>query len=101
MMQNIFITKTSRFSLETLSLLKYVPFVPTCRRAFMPSITTCLRALIFHVPTCLDAYIYFPCLRSLNYFMRKCSHFSRIYVPTTTQDLGTDIYPADVKSDEN
>ena len=57
-----------------------------------------MRALIFHVPKCLHAYV------SIYIFLANvsmCAHFSRTYVPTTTQKLGTDIYPADVNSDEN
>ena len=56
-----------------------------------------------HLPTCLKllpAFIFHMPL-ALNYFVPECAHFSRNYVPTTTQALGTDIYPADVKSDEN
>ena len=81
-----------------MSLLNYVHFVLTC--------LTWLRALICHVPPCLVLtclYIFFvpTCLRALNYFVPTCTHFSRTYVSKTTQDLGTDIYQADVKSDEN
>ena len=82
-------------------------------------LNSCLRALFFHVRTCLRAYvpmsiyIFFSCLRafvsydsclhvlstylvsSINYSLPKCAHFSWSYVPTITQDLKTDIYPAD------
>ena len=58
-------------------------------RSLLNYVSTCLRAFIFHMPL------------ALNYFVPECAHFSRNYVPTTTQALGTDIYPADVKSDEN
>ena len=66
----------------------------------------CLRALIFHVPMCLRAYmsIYIfvsTWLRALNHVLPKRVHFLRAYVPTTTRDLETDIYPADVNSDAN
>ena len=41
-------------------------------------------------------------LGALNYFVPTCAtHFSRTYVTATTQDPGTAIYPAGVKSDEN
>ena len=40
-------------------------------------------------------------LRALNYFGNTCAHFLCTYVSTTTQDIRTDIDPADVKSDEN
>ena len=51
---------------------------------------TCLD--IFFVPTCLDA---------LKHVVPTCAHFSCTYVPKTTEDLGTDIKPADAKSDAN
>ena len=82
-------------------LRAYVLYVPTCLRAY---VSTCLRVLIFHVPTCLPTclrtYIYFSCLYALNYFVPACAHTSCAYVPTTTQELGTDIYLASVKSDD-
>ena len=58
------------------------------------------------MPTCppfLCVYIYFSCLFvfALNYLVSTCAHFSRTYMLTVTQDFGTDIYPADVKSDES
>ena len=80
-----------------MSLLNYVPFVPTCltcRRGYMPYVPmrltclrvympTCLRAFIFHVvPTCLSVYIYFSCLRA---FVPTRAHFLRAHVPTTTR----------------
>ena len=68
----------------------HVPYVPTCPKFLRAYVPTCL--YIFFVPTCL-----YP----LNYFVHKCPHFSRTNVPTTTQDIGNDIYPTDVKSDEN
>ena len=74
---------------------------------------TCLSfpsVLIFQVPTCLCSYVstclYIflvpTCLHALSYFVPRCAHFSRSYVPATTQDLRNDTYSAaDVKSDEN
>ena len=82
-------------------LLNYVTFVPTC--------LTCLRAYVpkrpnfshAYVLTYLDIFFVPTCLRALNYFVPTCAHFSRTYAPTATHDIETDIYPADVKSDEN
>ena len=53
------------------------------------------------VPTSLRANLYMFFKFMLNCSVPTCVHFSRTYVPTTTQDLGTDKYPADAKSDEN
>ena len=83
--------------------LKFVPTCPLFSRAYEP---TSLRAYVY-------IYIFFSCLRafvsydsclhvlstylvsSINYSLPKCAHFSWSYVPTITQDLKTDIYPAD------
>ena len=80
--------------------------VVTCFRVSNYYVPACLRALIFHVPMCLRAYmsIYIfvsTWLRALNYVVPTRAHFLRAYVPTTTRDLETDIYQANVKSDEN
>ena len=40
-------------------------------------------------------------LCALIHFVPKCAHFSCTYVLTIFQDLGTDIYANDAKSDEN
>ena len=63
-------------------------------RAHLPYVASCLkllRARIFHIPTCLRVYLpiynfraYVP---SYLKFGPTCAHFSRTYVPTTTQDL--------------
>ena len=92
--------------------LSYVSTCFTCLRAFVPEITLCLHALNYYLPsayvlsffTWQPAYMYFfvpTCLRALNYFLPTCAHFTTSYVYTTTQDLGTDINPVDVKPDEN
>ena len=85
-----------------MSLLNYVPFVPTCltcRRGYMPYVPmrltclrvyvpTCLRAFILHVPTCLHfsrrayvlkcLYIFFmpTCLRTYarSFFTCLCAY---------------------------
>ena len=70
----------------------HVPYVRSCLnrhgalRNYMPYMPSCVKLLRAYVPKCLKS----PCI-----------HFSHAYVPTTTQDLKTDIYPADLKSDEN
>ena len=83
---------------------EHPPTCLTCLRTLRAYVSTCLRVLIFHVPTCLPTclrtYIYFSCLYALNYFVPACAHTSCAYVPTTTQELGTDIYLASVKSDD-
>ena len=80
----------------------HVPCVPTCLTCLRACVPSCfkLSALIFHVPTCLRAYV-LTCLCALDYFEATSAHFSHTYVSTTTQVLVTDIYPADVRSDEN
>ena len=76
----------------------YVPLCLNLLHAYVPSFFMCLCAYmpiyIFHAYAPL--YDYLP-----NYFVPKSPRFSHAKVPTTTQDFGTDIYPADVKSDEN
>ena len=87
---NVF--RRSFLSLLLLSLLNYVPFVPTCftyltclcaLRAYLPS---CLKLIRAYVPTCLRAYGS-TCLRALIFHMPTCLHFSRAYVPTTTHKI--------------
>ena len=78
---------------KKVSLLNYVPFVPTCLtclcalRAYVPSclklirayVPTCLRAFIFHVLTCLqpltkyiEAHFYtLHCCSSLDYLPKQ------------------------------
>ena len=41
------------------------------------------------------------CVCAFNYFVSTFAHFSRTYVCSIMQNVGADIYPADVKSDEN
>ena len=55
------------------------------------SLRTCVLTYIFR------AYVS-SCLQLFRAYVRS---FVTFYVPTTTQDPGTDIHPADVKSDEN
>ena len=73
-----------------MSLLNYVPYVPTwlrASRAYAPYVPTCLRALILHVPTCLHfsrayvlkcLYIFFmpTCLRAYarSFFTCLCAY---------------------------
>ena len=70
------------------SLLNYVP---TSLNYYVPTSPHFSRAYVL-------TYLY---IRALNYYVPACAHFSCTYVSTMTQDLGTDKYPADVKSDEN
>ena len=51
---------------------------------------------------CVPIYIFRgTCFHALNYFVTTYAHFLRAFVPTTTHDIGTVIYSADVNSDEN
>ena len=65
-------------------------YVSTCSHFSRANVLIC--QYMFFVPT--------P-LRAINYLVLTCAYFSRTYVPATSQDLGTDIYLTDVKSDEN
>ena len=77
------------------SLLNYVP---TSLNYYVPTSPHFSRA---YVLTYLYISFVTTCFRALNYYVPACAHFSCTYVSTMTQDLGTDKYPADVKSDEN
>ena len=53
-----------------------------CLRAYVPSFFTCLYRL-----TC-QYIIFVPTYhRALNYFVPTCTHFSRVYVPTTSHKI--------------
>ena len=41
------------------------------------------------------------CVSAFSYFVSTFAHFSRTYVFSIMQNVGADIYPADVKSDKN
>ena len=51
-------------------------------RSHHPSLLNCVR----YVPTCLK------CLSVLKYYVPKCPHFSRAYMPTTTHKIYWGIY---------
>ena len=57
-------------STTSLSLLNYVPFVPTYLRVHLPtylrSVISCLRAVIFHVIMCVKPLISTPCNNASN-----------------------------------
>ena len=68
-----------------LSLLNYVPFVPTCitcLRAYVPYVPmrfTCLRAIVLQITRCLRAFrTYVPyvptCLRTFIFHVPTCLH---------------------------
>ena len=65
-------------------------YVSTCSHFSRANVLIC--QYMFFVPRPLGA---------INYLVLTCAYFSRTYVPATSQDLGTDIYLTDVKSDEN
>ena len=71
-------------------------------RAFRAHVCTCLKLLLAYVLKCPHfLLVYMPkCVRA-DKCSAYCAHISRTYVPITTQDLETDIYPTDVKSDQN
>ena len=79
-----------------LCVLNY--YVRTCPCALNCCILKHLCSLIFYVPI----YIFHAFLRlCLQLFCVLFAHFSRTYVFSIMQNVGADIYPADVKSDKN
>ena len=80
--------------MEFAKLRAFRAHVRTCVPALNYYLPMCLNALIFHLSTCLSACV------PIN-VRPTCTHISRTYVPITTQDIETDIYPTDVKSDQN